>query len=549
MNTPSVRQRLDTLFEPYNRSDAPGLVVGVRHRGALIYRRGFGLASIEHSVANTPATLMRIGSTTKHFTCLAILLLEQDGKLDISHPVRTYLPELDNCCGEPTLLQLMHHTGGLPDTSAAALLANGGYFGHTPPGGAIQILRKFRSLNFVPGTRLAYNNDGYTLLSLIIERLGGLSWNDFVTRRLLAPLGMTNTMLVRSDLDIVRGMATLHLAVGDTWRRGIFFSDDLLGAGGLVSTVDDMLRWTAHLRGTDESIFGNEIRKRLLEPQRFANGTTIGYGLGLMREQLRGVDIIHHAGATMGAQSQMLIAPAHELDIVIMSNRMDAAAQVLALQAMEAVLGEEGLAAETAPAAAADHPALAGRWFSRESQTLLSIEAVRPQPQQAETLLLSVHHAPAGALRASGTGLARPAGASSSVEIRKPPTDGAPPPVLDVHICGELERFERLPATPPAIAELASNPCGRYRHAEFAKEVEIRLDDGRLVLDLLPMSGGAHWELEAFADDVFGCGRFRAIPEFPLPLPATLTLDRRDGEVRGFWLNMDRMRRLRFERC
>ena len=102
----------DAVFESVNRSDTPGVVVGVAQHGNLLYRRGFGLASIEHGVINTPSTRMRIGSTSKHFTCLAALLLQEEGKLDIDASVRVYIPELPMLKGEPSLRQLMTHSSG-----------------------------------------------------------------------------------------------------------------------------------------------------------------------------------------------------------------------------------------------------------------------------------------------------------------------------------------------------------------------------------------------------------------------------------------------------
>src|SRR5580700_367029 len=108
----SVGEQLDALFAPWNRTDEPGLVVGVVKDGALIYRRGFGMASLEHAVANTPKTRMRIGSTSKHFTCLLALLLAEEGKLDVDAAIPTYIPELTGPGGDPTLRQLMQHRGG-----------------------------------------------------------------------------------------------------------------------------------------------------------------------------------------------------------------------------------------------------------------------------------------------------------------------------------------------------------------------------------------------------------------------------------------------------
>src|SRR5579871_5128602 len=108
----SLEAQLDALFAPWDRTDAPGLVVGIARRGAVIYRRGFGMASLEVGVANTPKTRMRVGSISKHFTCLLALLLAEEGKLDLEAPIRAYVPELTGPGGEPTLRQLMQHRGG-----------------------------------------------------------------------------------------------------------------------------------------------------------------------------------------------------------------------------------------------------------------------------------------------------------------------------------------------------------------------------------------------------------------------------------------------------
>src|SRR3546814_4809605 len=145
---------LDKLFQPWNRSDAPGLIVGVAHKGATIYRRGFGLASVEHATANTPQTKMRIGSTSKHFTSLAVLLLAEDGRVDIDASLRTYLPELAGPVGAPTLRQLMQHVGGLRDPyDLPGILLCSAFPALIPDGVCLELSQSFTSANFAPGAR------------------------------------------------------------------------------------------------------------------------------------------------------------------------------------------------------------------------------------------------------------------------------------------------------------------------------------------------------------------------------------------------------------
>lgn len=546
----TVTQKLDELFKPWNRSDAPGVIVGVAHKGRVIYRKAFGLASIEHALALTPATRMRIGSTTKHFCCLGIMLLAEDGKLDINLPVRTWLPELGAIGGAPTLLQLMRHVGGLQDPMMASFFVNGGAYGQLPPGGTLQLLSRMTETNFAPGTRFAYSNAGYTLLSLVTEKVSGKSWEAFMAERVFEPMGMTETALLRSDLDIVPGMATLHCQKPDGgWRRGIYPADELLGSGGMISTVDDMLAWTAHLRSANKTVGSAATWKLMTEYQRFPSGAATNYGLGLMTNRHRGIEYIHHAGATLGSQCQMLTAPEHELDVMILTNRMDVAAPPLALKVVEAVLDGQGLGPEEPQLKAEDYPAVLGRWYSAQSRTLLEIASKKLKPDMPEMMLASAYFAPVSVLKREGDALYTPEGPFSKLEIRKLPQGATPPESLDVHVCGDLERFERLPATPPTAETMAPELCGRYRYAAFGKEVNLLLRDGKLWLDLEPLFGRGEWELEVCSDSLLGGGALHTIPPFPLPNPAVLSIERKGGKVTGFWLDTDRVRNIRFDRC
>jgi D-aminopeptidase len=548
-STPTLTARLDALFKPWNRSDAPGFVVGVARHGEVLYRRGFGLASIEHAKANTPSIRMRIGSTTKQFCALAILLLREDGKLELDRRVRTYLPELAGVAGEPTLRQLLHHTGGLRDPTYAMFLQNRGTYAHAPEGSNLGLLGRFTERNFAPGESIAYSNAGYYLLSRVIERLAGTSLDTFFGQRLFEPLGLRDTILLRSDLAIVPNVASLHLPQPDgSWRRGIYPTDELLGSGGLISTVDDMLAWSAHARSARKIVGSTESWALMLERPRFGEGEGVesDYCLGLVRETHRGVELLQHAGATLGSQCQLLTVTQHGLDIVVMSNRMDGAAPALAIKILEAVL-EPQLQPPKKPASPDDFAALQGRWFCARTRTLIGVERIK-LPSGGEGMMLHMHHAPAGLLLDAGGVPTRRLAGTEPVEFRNVPAGAGPLSELQVHVCGRAERFERLPPEPPAAAELAAQLCGRYRYAEFGAEVAIVLDGGKLHLDFLPPWGRAQWELAPLSSDVVGCGVLHSTPPQPLPNPAAMVVAREHGVVRGFWLMSDRVRHVWFER-
>lgn len=303
---------LNALFAPYDRTDAPGYAVGVAVPGVRPYRRGFGMASIELPITLSPTIRMRIGSTTKHFTALAIMLLVEDGRLSLEDSPRLHLPELPAWAEAMTLRQLLAHTSGMRD-SLDLVLHSAGPGKPAPADFHLRYLASLDSVNFAPGTSWNYNNGGYVLAAEIIERVSGRSFADFLRERIFEPIGMHDTLVRALDTDLVPNSATLHVPspVGG-YVRGVFGAP-IGGEGGIVSTVDDMLLWLRHMSmpnvGTPES--WREIRTPL---------TTHGYGLGLSMDQHRGLQRLKHAGAVVGGSCQMIKVLDPELDIIILSN-------------------------------------------------------------------------------------------------------------------------------------------------------------------------------------------------------------------------------------
>ena len=265
-----LSRALEPLLQPWDRGDAPGLVIGVALDGAPAYQRGLGLASVELGVANTPATRMRIGSTSKHFAALAALLLVEEGKLDLDRPLRTWLPELSGAGGEPSLRQMAQHSSGLRDPfDLPLLLLHGNLCTIAAAGTGLELASRFTALNFPAGERMVYCNQNYHLLSLAIERVSGTPLSTFLQQRILAPLGMADTALLPSDMQMAPGLAALHVPQPDgSYRRGIYPSEELLGSGGMISTVGDMLKWLAHLRGGEKRVGSAASWQQMLQRPR-----------------------------------------------------------------------------------------------------------------------------------------------------------------------------------------------------------------------------------------------------------------------------------------
>ena len=549
MTTNNISKRLDEVFQAWNKSDAPGLIVGVALKEQAIYRRGFGLASIEHATANTPHTRMRIGSTSKHFTSLATLLLVEQGKVDIDKAVRTYLPELTAVSGDATLREMMLHTSGLRDSyDLPSILLHRGYPHMVSDGMGLEVSQRFNSKNYAPGERMVYCNNGYHLLSKVVERVSGETLGAFLKNHILNPLGMADTELLPSDIQITPGIATLHLPQPDgSYIRGIYPSGELLGSGGMVSTVDDMLKWLVHLRG-EKKVGSKRSWKQMLEKPRYSSGASGDYCLGLTREFYRGVEIIHHAGAVLGGTCQMLTVPQHALDIIIMCNRMDGSAPALALKVIDAVLDKSVLDAPNNPLPARKWKALHGQWYSPGSHRVFGVHA-HPQAGNTEPVLaLSIHNAVSGVLKKSGKRLAINNPGHGVVELHLPKTLGKNLKSLDISDSGHRERFVRLPQAVANAKQIFKDLPGRYRYDDFDTEVEITLEDGSYYLDLLPIYGKCRFKLDPWSDEVFG-GSLTGTSFIPLPANVTLAIERKAGKVRGLWLNNLRTRNLWLERC
>ena len=532
----TVTERLDALFAPWNRTDAPGLVAGVAKDGEVIYRRGFGMASLESAAANTPATRMRIGSTSKHFTCLLALLLAEDGKLDLDAPIRTYVSELKGPGGDPTLRQLMQHRGG------SRCYLDVGFIGHglaLPPNGwALAAQARQSGRNFAPGEAMIYNNGGYHMVSIAIERVGGAPFETQLRQRLFAPMGMTDTASIPTDHEITPGIATMHIPLsGGRWRRGLFPSQEVRGEGAIVSTIDDMLAWMAHLRAP--SRFGAKATwQALVEPPVYADGRTGAYALGLMLETYRGLRTIHHAGGVFGGTCQMLTFPDDGLDVIVIANGALAANVVkLAEQVADIVLADK-LCPVTPTIAAKDHKALIGDWWSEETGLVYGITDLDG------ALKLTAFRVP-NPLPLERTGDGRVISPASSIgEIELGLDAARASGKLAITFGGQTATYVRLTGKGKKPAVFAKGIEGRYRGADADAEATITKNGKTYAIRLADRVGAVEAGLAPLAETVA-----LTVPATPaIPLWASLSFERKGKTTTGFRLNTVRTRNLEFVR-
>ena len=219
--------KIDAIFAELDQCHLPGAAVGIAIGGQPVYRKGFGLASMELPIMLSPTIRMRIGSTTKHFTCLAYMLLCEEGRAGIDDPVDKHLPELHLVAHQVTMRQLMGHVSGLRDAHAIAWLFSG-MERPVPSDVMLSLYHSVDDVHSAPGTAWMYNNGGYLLLTSAIERIAGQSFEQVLRERIFVPVGMYETMVRRSDDDIVANSAALHAMKR---KRAQSSSPTLLGSG------------------------------------------------------------------------------------------------------------------------------------------------------------------------------------------------------------------------------------------------------------------------------------------------------------------------------
>ncbi len=305
----------------------------------MLFQAGFGLADLDRKTPIDPDTAFHIASCGKQMTAVAILLLAEEGKLDLDKPAAKYLPEMRGWASRVTIRQLLHHTGGIPDTYEALKEQ-----GSVPTGtDALRLLARWKRLDSPPGTQFAYSDSGYDILGTLIHRVSGRSYPDFLEERIFRPAGMKDTFVY----DVIR-LGKVKRALGyDRGFGGSWTLDDdsplnlLYGSGGVYSTVADLARY-------DHALFGGQLLRatslaQMLQPGELKDGTSVPYGFGwsLKTDTTgdKGEPYYAHSGNWLGFTAYYLHYPKDGLAVMVLSNRSDTDTEYLATTAAEMFRG------------------------------------------------------------------------------------------------------------------------------------------------------------------------------------------------------------------
>jgi len=326
---PSLARKVDRIFSRWDKPTSPGCALAVVRDGRYLYKRCYGMADLEHGIPITPTTVFDVGSITKQFTATCIAILSQHGKLSLDDEITKYLPEMP--CYDPpvTIRHLLNHTGGLRNMYLIMALMGRG--GGVPPHDwgdiTVPFVQEFRVLcrqkagDFRAGDRWEYSNMGFHLLAEIVKRVSGTSLRRFADAAIYRPLGMRHTHLNDEWDEMVPNRARAYRPRKGggfrTWEQPV--GDP--GAGGMFSTLEDMLRWDRNFRRNRSGKSG--LMELMQTPAVLNDGTVQSYGMGLIQAVRRGARWIGHNGWYTGYVSCLAHYPEHGFSVVCLKNVAD----------------------------------------------------------------------------------------------------------------------------------------------------------------------------------------------------------------------------------
>jgi CubicO group peptidase (beta-lactamase class C family) len=309
--------RMEKLVQSYVSTKRFMGSVLVARRNQVLLSKGYGFANLEWNIANTPSTKFFLGSITKQFTAACILLLEEQGKLNVNAPIKKYMPDAPTGWDKVTIFNLLTHTSGIPDLTGFPDWGPKRPF----PASPASLVARFRDkpLDFQPGEKYGYSNSGYVLLGYLIEQISSKNYGEFLRENIFTPLRMRDSGYSSNSNPIPRLASGYSPGKNGLVSADVVSPSVLFSAGGIYSTTEDLLRW-------QEGLFGG----KLLSAASLRKMTTpfmadYAFGLGVMT--INGHKTIGHGGNIEGFTTALNYYPEDKAIIVVLANQNDKSPQ------------------------------------------------------------------------------------------------------------------------------------------------------------------------------------------------------------------------------
>ncbi|MCP4654410.1 MAG: serine hydrolase [bacterium] len=334
---PSLDSQVDELFAEWDKTSSPGCALGVYRDGGIAYARGYGMANLEYGIASSPQSIFRIGSTSKQFTAMAVALLAEEGKLSLDDDVRKFFPELPDYGRTITVRHLIHHTSGIRDyLTLAGLVGWGEDFSIAE---ALGIVARQKTLNFEPGEKFLYSNSNYFLMALLVERVTGETLREWAEEHIFKVLGMSNTHFHDDHTHIVRNRADGY-SPGDGGYTIDMTILDMVGDGGILTSVEDLLLWDRNFYDNKLGKARRELIDEITTPGHLNDGEALDYAFGLEVGEHRSLKRIEHGGGFVGFRAQMIRFPEQHFSVAVLCNLGSIDPTPLAYRVAELYLAE-----------------------------------------------------------------------------------------------------------------------------------------------------------------------------------------------------------------
>jgi CubicO group peptidase (beta-lactamase class C family) len=344
------------VFANLESKKAPGAAVLVVNHGQVVFQSGYGVTDLRTLNKIDAHTNFRLASFTKQFTAACIMLLARDGKLHYDDHLTDFFPEFPAYGKSITVRNLLNHTSGLEDYDDLLMKQ----YPDTPPekipqihdAGVLQLLEQQNATKFPPGSQWEYSNSGYAVLAMIVEKVSGKPFGQFLQERIFTPLKMKDTLAHESGKNEVLHRAYGHTKKDDTKKDGEWSQTDqsptsaVLGDGGIYSSIDDLAKWDRALR--EHTLLSKAEMQPALTPvqpsagpAKFPDGSTLSYGFGWFLDPYRGHKRMSHDGSTIGFLTTIQRFPEDELTIIVLANRTDIDPEHLAFKVADLYLAKK----------------------------------------------------------------------------------------------------------------------------------------------------------------------------------------------------------------
>ncbi len=302
--------KIDSLLQEKYPDNAPGATFLISKNGNVIYKKAFGLANLELNVPMITDNVIKIGSMTKQFTAISILMLSEQGKLNLEDEITKFIPDYPTNGNKITVHHLLTHTSGIKDYTRVKGLNAIAQKDLTP----LELIdfSKNEPIDFVPGQKYKYNNSGYVILGYIIEKVTGQSYASFIQEQIFNKLEMTDSQYA-SQRAVIKNRASGYQKKDSYINRMDFSLTLAYSGGGLMSTVGDMFKWQEAIK--NNLLISKETTEKVFTNYTLNNGEHINYGYGWHIKTINNNRTFEHGGSVWGFKSMGVYYP--DLDIYV----------------------------------------------------------------------------------------------------------------------------------------------------------------------------------------------------------------------------------------